>query len=177
MLGPASTRSKRVTRIRIKASLMRPLVWNVVSGAAQQFAQVRKHVGIGVKTQNAATYRRRRLVARSWTIKRCDRRLLRFVCVEHGRKTRHLQNFPHRLWNVAKLQVSAHLAGRSQSSNYRAQPAAVDESNLAQIQNDRTPVAQQPGHMCAQGIAGIARHNSPVAAHDSYTSYLARIQR
>jgi hypothetical protein len=90
---------------------------------------------------------------------------------------RHFQNFAEMFRHVAKLQVSAHLAAAGQRADHRAQSAAVNESHVAQVQNDGAAVAQQPGNVRAQGLALAARNNPPIAAHDGDASDFSSVKR
>ena len=77
---------------------------------------------------------------------------------------------------VAELQVSMHLAGAGEGADDGAESAAVDESDLAQMQNDGAAIAQQPCHMRAQRFALAAGNDSSVAVHDGDASNIASIE-
>ncbi|HLM79267.1 MAG TPA: hypothetical protein VK302_01435, partial [Terriglobales bacterium] len=84
--------------------------------------------------------------------------------IEHRRQARHLQNFAHLFWHVAEFQVSAGLAGAGEDADHGAEAAAVNESDLAQIEDDGAAGMQQPGNMRQQGFAGLTGNNPSVAA-------------
>jgi hypothetical protein len=117
------------------------------------------------------------LGAGSADVKGSDCVLLRFVRVEQGRQMREFENFTYMFRNVAELHVSAHLTGPGQAADHRAQAAAVDECEFAQMQYDGTAVAQQPGNVLAQGVALATGNNPPVATHNGYASNLTRVER
>jgi len=149
---------------------------DVVSGAAQEFAQVGQHIGVAIQAQNAAPGRDRRLGASGRSVKSRHCLLLRFVRIEQLDQVRHLQNLARMLWHIAELQVAARLPSAGQAADDCAQAAAVNESNLAQVQDDGTAIAQQPGYMRAQQLALATRNNPPVAAHDGDATDLASLQ-
>ena len=149
----------------------------VVSGTAQQFAQVGEHVNIGVEAQNAAAGEDRCLDTDSGAVEGGDRLLLRIVRVEHRRQARHIQNFAHLFRHVAELQVSARLMGAGEDADHRAEAAAVNESDLAQIQDDGAAGMQQPGNMRQQRFARATRNNPSVAAHYCDASNLTSVER
>jgi hypothetical protein len=61
------------------------------------------------------------------------------------------------------------------SADHRADAAAVDESDLAQIQDDGAAGMQQPGNMRPQGFALATRNNPSVAAHYGDMSNVTRV--
>jgi hypothetical protein len=148
-----------------------------VSGAKQQFAQVGEHVGIGVEAQNAAAGADGRLDAGAMVVKGGDRLLLRFVRVEQSRQVRDFQNFTHVFRHVAELHVAARLTGAGQTADNRSEAAAVNESYVAQVQDDGSAVAQQPGNVRTQRLARTTGNDPAVAAHDGDASDLASIER
>jgi hypothetical protein len=80
------------------------------------------------------------------------------------------------LGDIAELQVSVDLAGAGEGADDGAESAAVDESDLAQMQNDGAAVAQQPGYMRTQGLALAPGNDSSVAMHDGDSSNIASIK-
>src|SRR5580658_4344301 len=96
--------------------------------------------------------------------------------VEQLGQVRQFQNFAHVFGHVAELQVSVDLAGAGEGADDGAESAAVDESDLAQMQDDGAAVAQQPGHMCTQGLALAASNDSSVTVHDGDSSNVASIE-
>lgn len=79
--------------------------------------------------------------------------------------------------HIAKLQITARLASAGEGPYDRAQTAAVNKADLAQVQNDGAPVAQQPTYVSTQRLAFAPRHNSSVAVHDGDTSNLTSFKR
>ena len=149
----------------------------VVSGTAQQFAQVGEHIYIGVEAQNPAAGEDRGLGRDSGAVEGGDRLLLRFVGVEYRRQARHIEHFAHLFRHVAELQVSASLAGAGEDADHGAEAAAVNESDLAQIEDDGGAGMQQPGNMRQQGFAGLTGNNPSVAANYGDASNLASVER
>jgi len=76
-----------------------------------------------------------------------------------------------------ELQVSVRLAGAGQAADDRAEATAVNEPDLAQVQDDGAAVAQQPGNVRAQQFVFVAGNNPPVASYDGDASNLPSIQR
>jgi hypothetical protein len=80
------------------------------------------------------------------------------------------------LRHVAQLQFSACLAGAGHGADYGAESAAVNESDLTQMQHDAAAVAQQPGNVRPQSLALATCNNSPVAMHDGDLSDLTSVE-
>src|ERR1700689_502187 len=89
---------------------------------------------------------------------------------------RQLQHFLEMLGDVAQLQIAVHLAGAGQRAHHGAQPAAVDEYHVAEMQHDRAPVAQQMSDVSAQGFDLAAGHQACFTADDSDASHFAGLQ-
>jgi hypothetical protein len=99
------------------------------------------------------------------------------VRVKYRRQARHLENFAHEVRNVAQLQVSFGLPSGSQGADHSAESAAIDESNLAKVQDDGTAVAQQPSHMLPERITLASRYDASIAVNDGDASNLTGIKR
>jgi type IV secretory pathway TrbL component len=69
------------------------------------------------------------------------------------------------------------LAGAGQGSDDRAETTAVNELDVAQVQDDGAAVAQQPGNMGTQRIALAAGNNPSVASHNGDVSDPACVER
>ena len=150
---------------------------NVISGALEKFPQVGEHVGIAVDAENAAAGKGRSFNACSRPIKGGHSLFLGVVSVEQTCQMRQLQNFAHMFWHIAQLQIAARLASAGQGADDRAQTAAVNKADLAQMQNDGAPVAQQPGHVSAQRLALASRNNSSIAMNNGDASNLTSFER
>src|ERR1700691_1282922 len=79
--------------------------------------------------------------------------------------------------HVAELEVAVHLASAGESADDGTETAAVNESALAQVQDNGAAVAQEPGHMRAQRFALAACNNPTVAVHDSDASDIPSVER
>jgi hypothetical protein len=97
--------------------------------------------------------------------------------VEQSRQVRQLQNFSEMFGHIAKFQLTVRLPHAGQAADDRAQAAAIDKRDLAQVQDDGAPVTQQPGNVLAKGVALAAGDNSPVAADDGDASNFTSAER
>jgi hypothetical protein len=69
------------------------------------------------------------------------------------------------------------LASASAAPHHRAQAAAVDKIDLAELENDRSVKGQEVLDVSAQKLRLAAGNNAPFAAHDRDPTNLARFQR
>jgi hypothetical protein len=69
------------------------------------------------------------------------------------------------------------LASASLAPHHRAQAAAVDKIDLAELENDRSVKGQEVLDVSAQKLRLAAGNNAPFAAHDRDPTNLARFQR
>ncbi len=150
---------------------------NVVSAALEEFPQVGENVGVAVDAENTAAGQCGSFNVRPGAIKSSDSLFLGVMCVEQTCQVRQLQNFAHMFGHIAQLQITARLARAGEGPDDRAQTAAVNKADLAQVQNDGAAVAQQPGHVSAQRLALAPRNNAPVAVNNGDTSNLTSFER
>src|SRR5215469_12201466 len=80
------------------------------------------------------------------------------------------------LWNVAQLQIAADLARPDQGADHGSNAAAVDESDISEMQNDGATVAQQPVNMVAQRFSFSAGDNAPFASDDCHPPDVPRFK-
>src|SRR5260370_30779319 len=89
---------------------------------------------------------------------------------------RQLQHFADMFRNVTKFQIAMHLARAGEGAYDGSQTTAVDEHHLAEMQHDRTPVAQQMRDVVTQAFRLRAGYDSSLAAHDGDSSHIAGFQ-
>ena len=89
---------------------------------------------------------------------------------------RQFQNFADVLGHIAKLEISVGLANAGQSANYGAEPAAVDERDVAEVQHDGAAVVQKPGNVRAQRFAFAAGDDASVAGNDGDATNFTSIE-
>jgi hypothetical protein len=99
------------------------------------------------------------------------------VRVEQLRQVRQIQNLANVFRYVAQLEVAVRLADAGQCSHHGAEPAAVDECDVGEVQHDGAAVMQQPGNVGAQSLALAAGNNPSVAAHDGDAAHLTSVER
>ena len=69
-----------------------------------------------------------------------------------------------------------HICG-GQGADHGAESAAVDESDLAKVQDDGAAVAQEPDHMLSERITLPSGDDASVAMDDGDASHLTGIKR
>jgi hypothetical protein len=69
------------------------------------------------------------------------------------------------------------VTGAGEDANHGAEAGAVNESDLAQIQDDGAAAMQQPRNMCPQGFALATGNDPSVAAHYCDASNLTSVER
>jgi hypothetical protein len=68
------------------------------------------------------------------------------------------------------------LTDAGQGTDHRTEAAAVNEADLAHVQDDGAAVAQQPGNVRAQRFALATRNNPSVTTHDGDASDFASVE-
>jgi len=150
---------------------------HVVSATAQQFTNVSDHVRIAINAQHASSLGNRLLGLHRRAVERSHRVIFRFVRVKQLVQMGQLQNLADMLGNIAQLQVAAGLARAGQGAHHGSQAAAVNEHNVAEMQDDGAPVTQQPCDMSAQRLALAAGDDASLAADNGDASHFARFER
>jgi hypothetical protein len=70
-----------------------------------------------------------------------------------------------------------HLASAGEGANDGTESAAVDESDLPEVQDDGAAIAQQPGYVCTQRLALATGNNPPIAVDDGDASDITSVER
>jgi len=105
-----------------------------------------------------------------------DRFVFRLVNFENFMQVGHGEHFRHHRGDLADCYIAAGGPCRRHQTHDGPQAAAVDESHLAHVQDDRAAVSQQPVDMRAQRLALGTGNNPSGAADDGNASDLASVE-
>jgi len=72
------------------------------------------------------------------------------------------QNPVYVLGDAAELEVAPHLARTGEAADDGAEAAAIDEFDIAQVQQQGSAVTQQPANVLAEGFVFFAGDNAPL---------------
>ena len=93
--------------------------------------------------------------------------------LEEAIQVRHLQQLLNGWWDITQLQVPMRFPGGGQKTDHGAQAAAVDECNVAQVQDEVLALTHHSVDVIAQGF-GFFACDDPSTAMDNrdlaYTS-------
>jgi hypothetical protein len=87
-----------------------------------------------------------------------------------------LQDFADVFRHIAKFKIAVHLPGAGQCAHNGSQTAAVDEYDVAEMQHDRPPIAQQVSDVATQSLRLWARYDAAFATHNRDTTNIASFQ-